>query len=82
MTFIPAGSDMSQDRLFDMEKVDKSDVLIRIATAMRAQAEETDQPEYQRLLIRTAISLEAEASGMGDMNILALSSNPTFRRSH
>jgi hypothetical protein len=45
-----------------MEKADTSRVIERIAAAMRAQALDTCQPDYQALMIRTADSLDAEAA--------------------
>jgi hypothetical protein len=79
MTFIRAGSTLSRGCSIAMEKLDKLEVLNRIAAAMRAQAEETDLPEYQSMLIRTAISLEAEANGSGEMAILEVAGYPNFQ---
>jgi hypothetical protein len=45
-----------------MEKADTSRVMHRIAAVMRAQAQETNQPVYQALMIRAADSLDAEAA--------------------
>jgi hypothetical protein len=44
-----------------MEKLDTSETLHRIAAKMRAEAEQTQLPDYQGLMLRTAMSLELEA---------------------
>jgi hypothetical protein len=70
-----------------MEKADISRVRHRIATAMRAQALETNQPEYQTLMIRAADSLEAEAAFIAEAryqefsDALEVYSNKLFSRS-
>jgi hypothetical protein len=79
MTFIHAGSTLSRGRCVDMEKLDKLEVLNRIAATMRAQAKETDLPEYKCMLIRTAISLEAEANGDDEMTMLKVAGYPNFQ---
>jgi hypothetical protein len=50
-----------------MEKLDTAETLHRIAAKMRVQAEQTGLPEYQCLMLRTAISLELEAERLDQL---------------
>jgi hypothetical protein len=61
MTLIRTGTVSGGSRFLGMEKLDTSETLHRIAAKMRAQAEQTRLPEYQGLMLRTAMSLEMEA---------------------
>ncbi len=61
MTLIRIGTVPCKSRFLGMEKLDTSQTLHRIAAKMRAQAEQTKLPEYQNLMLRTAMSLEIEA---------------------
>ena len=70
-----------------MEKADTSRVMYRIAAAMRAQALQTNQQDYQALMNRAANSLDVEVAAIADAhyrefsNILSVFSDKLFSRS-
>jgi hypothetical protein len=59
-----------------METLDTSVTLHRIAARMRAEAQQTSQPDYQRLMLRAAASFEAEAERLFEDRFAALLSQP------
>jgi hypothetical protein len=61
MTFMDRGTAPSPCRFLIMEKLDRLEVLIRVASKMRAQAGQTPQPEDRQMMTRAADSLELEA---------------------
>jgi hypothetical protein len=70
-----------------MQKEDTSRVMHRIAAAMRAQAQETSQPDYRALMNRTADSLDVEAAAAAEAHyqefshMLSVFSDKVFSRS-